>query len=334
MSFQSSRFSPSSRVAALPVLAAALAVSLPARVARADEPEPPAAGNAVDRPRDQGGESQRAIDRTWLYGDDARIPAPLTVIATSSLSYTSVGNSPTRISYPQPNVGDCVTAAGAEQPCYKSFGGNTAQPGAMMLVGGEMGLVPRLSLQGNVMVGLGGESGVPSPNVGATASLRFQVLPDSYKDLHLVLSGGYVREAWGGPMYNDDSGKWLPGSPNGDNGMFFQAAMSGDVGNLRVGGTVHGEHIFANGRDPLDVMVGLGASYRLTGTFRAGVEYVGQDLEETFGDQAEGGPRHFLGPIASLQLLQNRLTLVAGPSIGLSRISPEFVARAGASLGF
>ena len=37
------------------------------------------------------------------------------------------------------------------------------------------------------------------------------------------------------------------------------------------------------------------------GAFRAGVEYVGQDLEETFRDAAEGGARHFLGPIASVQ---------------------------------
>jgi hypothetical protein len=325
----------SSRVALL-LLAAPLSVPLAGGVARADEPQPSAQPQAVpDNLRDDHRESSRQIDRTWLYGDDARIPAPFTVVATSSLSYTSVGNSPTRISYPdQPNVGDCVTAAGAEQPCYKSFGGNTAQPGAMMLVGGEMGLFPRLSLQGNVMVGLAGESGVPSPNVGATASLRFQVLPDSLRNLHLVLSGGYVREAWGGPVHSDAGDKWLPGSPNGDNGMFVQAAMSGDIANLRLGGTVHGEHIFASGRDPVDVMVTLGATYRLVGSFRAGVEYVGQDLEETFADASEGGPRHFLGPIASLQLLHERLTLVAGPSIGLSRISPEFVARAGASLGF
>jgi hypothetical protein len=317
---------------ALLLLAAPLSIPLGERVARADDPHP--STPPPDNLRDDHPESSRQIDRTWLYGDDARIAAPFTVVATSSLSYTSVGNSPTRISYPEPNVGDCVTAAGAAQPCYKSFGGNTAQPGAMLLVGGEMGLLPRLSLQGNIMVGLAGESGVPSPNVGATASLRLQILPEASKNLHLVLSGGYVREAWGGPVHNDKSDMWLPGSPNGDNGMFVQAAMSADIANLRLAGTVHGEHVFASGRDPLDVMVALGATYRLLGSFRAGVEYVGQDLEETFADASEAGPRHFLGPIASVQLLQERLTLVAGPSIGLSRTSPEFVARAGASLAF
>jgi hypothetical protein len=328
------------RRAAFLLVASPLAVLAGGGVARADGPQveaaaiEPAPNSTVDHPTDDNADAKRAIDRTWVFADDARIPAPFQVTATSSLSYTSVGNSPTRISYPQPNVGSCVTATGSEQPCYKSFAGNTAQPGAMMLLGGEMGLLPRLSLQGNVMVGLGGESGVTSANVGGTAALRFQVLPDSSKNFHLVLSGGYVREAWGGPVYNDDAGRWLPGSPSGDNGMFFRVAASGDVGRLRLVGNLHGEHVFANGRDPLDVMVNLGASYRVAGNFRAGVEYVGQDLEETFGDSAEGGARHILGPIASVQLLNDRLTLVAGPAIGLSRLSPDFVGRVGASLGF
>jgi len=316
-------------------IASLLTVADASRVARADAPEPVVVdpNAAPDRPVEDAGDARYRIDRTWLYGDDARIPLPLTIVAASSLSYTNVGNSPTRVSYPQASVASCVSASGGSQPCYSSFAGNTAQPGGMMLVGGELGLFPRVSIQGNAMFGLGGAD-IPSPDVGATASLRFQVLPNSWRTLHLVASAGYIREAWGGPVYNDDTKTWLPGSPNGDNGMFFQVAMSGDVSNLRLAGTLHGEHIFADGRDPLDVMVDLGASYLLVGGFRAGVEYVGQDLEETFHPGAEGGARHFIGPIASLQLLRDRLTLVAGPSIGLSSLSPDFVARAGASFGF
>jgi hypothetical protein len=49
---------------------------------------------------------------------------------------------------------------------------------------------------------------------------------------------------------------------------------------------------------------------------------------------AEGGARHFLGPIASLQLWHDRVTIVGGPAIGLSSISPDFVARVAASVGF
>jgi hypothetical protein len=138
-------------------------------------------------------------------------------------------------------------------------------------------------------------------------------------------------------VYDDDTGKWNPGNPNGDNGMWFQAAMSGDIGRLRLVGNVHGEHIFAEGRDPLDVMVDLGATYRLVGGFRAGVEWVGQDLEETFSPGAEGGARMFVGPIASLQLFHDRLTIVGGPAIGASQASgeaPQFIGRIAASYGF
>lgn len=102
-------------------------------------------------------------------------------------------------------------------------------------------------------------------------------------------------------------------------------------------GNVHGEHIFADGRDPLDVMVDLGATYRVVGGFRAGFEWVGEDLEETFSPTAEGGARMFAGPVASLQLFRDRLTLVGGPGLGRSQASgqaPGFVARFAASYGF
>lgn len=154
---------------------------------RADEPEPLARPEvSVDRPvTERSSENERAaklrIDRTWLYGDDARIAPPLVAIATSSFSYTNVGNSPTRVSYPQPDVGACIGSSGGARPCYTGMSANTAQPGAMVLVGGELGLLPRISIQASVVAGLGAGADVPSPNVGATAAMRFQVLPDSWE---------------------------------------------------------------------------------------------------------------------------------------------------------
>jgi len=222
------------------------------------------------------------------------------------------------------------------QPCYSTFAGNTAQPGGTTIITGELGVLPRLSVLGSVMVGFGGSGGVPSADVGGTAGLRYQVLPSSFTHTHLVISGGYIREAYNPPVYDDDKNPaaWLPGQSGGVNAGYVQVAMSGDIGRLRLGGTFHGQHTFADGRDPLDIMVDLGASYRVAGTFRAGIEYVGQDLEETFSPAAEGGPRHFLGPVASLQLWHDRLTIVGGPSVGLSYISPDFVARVAASVAF
>jgi hypothetical protein len=298
---------------------ASLAATLLTSTARAEDP--------VDKPQPTDDPVRHAIDRTWLYTDDAHIAAPMTVTATTSLSYTSVGSSPSRV----------VTAfPGCASPCstYNSLAGNTALPGGMMQVGGELGLVPRLSVVAVGQVGVGGSDSVPSPNVGALAGLRFQVFPSTWQNLHLAVSGGYLREAWQGPAFNDDTKTWLPGSPSGDNGAWMQVSFSGDFHRVRLATTVHAEHVFSNGRDPVDVMVQAGASYRLAGPFRAGVEYVGQDIEETFSPAAEAGARHFVGPIASLQLLDNRFTVVAGPSVGLTAQSPALLGRVAAAYNF
>jgi hypothetical protein len=41
-----------------------------------------------------------------------------------------------------------------------------------------------------------------------------------------------------------------------------------------------------------------------------------------------------MGPIASIQLWNERVTLVGGPAVGLSALSPDFVARVAASIAF
>ena len=38
----------------------------------------------------------------------------------------------------------------------------------------------------------------------------------------------------------------------------------------RIATTFHGEHVFSEGRDPLDVMVDVGVSYRVVGGLRLG----------------------------------------------------------------
>jgi hypothetical protein len=266
--------------------------------------------------------AKTAIDRTWLYADDAHIAAPMTLIAMGSTSYTAVGAAPFRIG--------SVTVPTR----YTAFDSNTAQPGVMFTVGGELGLFSRVSVMAAGQLGLDGENGT---NGGAIVGVRVQAFPSRWTHAHLVFSAGYLRESWEGPVFDDDTGKWHPGNPNGDNGMWIRGAISGDVGRTRLVGNFHAEHVFADGRDPLDIMVDLGVTYRIVDGFRAGLEWVGQDLEETFSPGAEGGARMFGGPIASLQLFQDRLTLVGGPAIGLSQVqgnAPDFVARLGVSYGF
>lgn len=290
-----------------------MALFLGSLAARADD--------AVDQPSGRDDAAIHRIDRTWLYADDARVAAPMTVIGTTNFSFTQVGSSPSRIASPYPST-------------YNAFAANTALPGAMLGVGGELGLVPHLSVMATGQLGMGGDDGSPSPSAGAIAGLRWQMSPSSWRDARVVVSGGYLREAWAGPVYDDDTGKWLPGSPHGDNGAWIQGAFSADIHRLRLATTVHAEHIFWPGRDPLDVMAELGASVRVIDAFRLGVEYIGQDLEESFSPGAEGGARHFVGPTASLQLLDQRLSIVAGASAGLSWSSPDFLGRAGVSYSF
>jgi hypothetical protein len=299
-------------------LAVPLAALTLARSAAADsgagEPPPDATQSAPpEKPR---------IDRTWLYADDARVPEPGTVIAMTNVSYTSVGASPTRISSPYPSS------------WYNGFGANTAQPGGMVSVGAEAGLLPHVSIMAAGQMGFGGAEGTSSPDAGAVAALRFQLLPSSWKNVHLVASWGYLRLASVGPVYNDAADSWTPPVTGGANGTFGQIAFAADAGRVRMAATVHGEHVFSPGRDGVDVMVQVGASVRVIDRFRLGVEYVGQDLEEAFGAEAEGGARHFLGPTASVQVFQDRLSIVAGPSFGLSDLSPQLLGRVAVAYAF
>jgi hypothetical protein len=210
----------------------------------------------------------------------------------------------------------------------------------MFGIGGEIGLFSHVSIMTIVDISAGGEG--PSPSAGLVAGLRVSALHQRFQNSHLVLSAGYLREAWQGPQYDDDiatckptiQGCWAPGKPYGDSGAWIQASFSQDISRVRLAATVHGEHVFATGRDPLDIMVQAGTSVRIVGGFRLGAEYVGQDLEESIDPGAEGGARHFVGPTASLQLLRDRLSIVAGPSFGLSALSPKVLGRAGVAVGF
>jgi hypothetical protein len=122
--------------------------------------------------------------------------------------------------------------------------------------------------------------------------------------------GGWLRELGG-----DRDGAWL------------RLTVAQDIERLRLGATVHGEHVFATGRDPVDVLLLAGASYGLVGPLRAGLEYVGQDLEESWGDQAEGGARHLVGPELAVELLRRRLSISGGPAFGIGSQSPAFSGR-------
>jgi hypothetical protein len=217
--------------------------------------------------------------RPWLYLDDPTVPDPLRAVAFSRATYTKDA-SPTR-----------------------PFGANLARPGGVVEVGGEVGLLPKLSIAASVFGG-GDQIGL-----GGLAGLRFEPFQKVWRSTHAVVSGGWLHEQ------------------NGGDGGWLRVAVAQDIQRWRLGATVHGEHVFAQGRDPVDVMVMAGVSYAVAGPLRLGVEYVGQDLEESFVDQAEQGFRQFVGPQVALELLEKRLSVALGPAVGIGSQSPPFSGR-------
>jgi hypothetical protein len=219
-----------------------------------------------------GGSTATAVDRSWLYNDPARIAAPGRAVGLMRVTYG--GESPTR-----------------------AFSSNLATSGALLEIGGEVGLADRLSV---VAIGAQGDDGGGSGQTGAMLGLRWSVLPQALRNTQLVLSGGVLREL------------------QGSMGAWARASFGQDVGRVRIAAQLHGERLFASGRDAIDVIATAGATVRLLEAVRAGIEYVGQDLEGLFDDEeAEGGPRHLIGPVISAALFGQRLSVSAGPAVAL-----------------
>jgi hypothetical protein len=153
--------------------------------------------------------------------------------------------------------------------------------------------------------------------VGAAAGARWQ-LTNPKGPFRLTLAGVGFREV------------------EGSFGTYARLAASYDIDRLRIAANVHIERVFATGRDPVDVLMLAGMSYRVMNEMRLGVEYVGQDLEESFGDDegAEGGARHYLGPSLALNLMSDRLQLVAGVGMGLVAHASGTMGRIGTLMMF
>ena len=205
------------------------------------------------------------------------------------------------------------TYTGGTTGALRPFASNVARPGALVEAGGEVGVTPWLSLS---IVGT--NDGRPAAEVAASGFVAgLRVTPLGRGATGLSLSGGVLREL------------------GGSAGVWARASVSRELGRLQLAATVHGEHVVAQGRDGLDVMVMAGASYRMTGVLRAGVEYVAQDLEGAGmdGGDAEQGMRHFVGPTVALALHPG-LTLSGGPAFGLSHGSPSSLGRIALACAF
>lgn len=235
-----------------------------------------------------GGSTERFNDRSWLYNDSTRIPAPGRAVGMTRFTYGSGGPA-------------------------RAFAGNLGTTGALLELGGEVGLIDHVSA---IAIGAQGQDNSNSSRTGGMLGLRWSILPRSITATQLVMSGGFISELQG------NSGAW------------GRISLGHDLGLTRLALSVHGQRIFAAGRDSLDVMVSAGATMRLMEELRAGIEYVGQDLEGAFGTEAEGGARHILGPVLAAGLWDQRISLVGGPAIALGPGQPRALGRVGLSCQF
>ena len=198
----------------------------------------------------------------------------------------------------------------------RPFAANIGTPGAAVELGGELGLGAGFALQGTAIRGSSflDDTGA----TGGMLGLRFSVLPRNVAHWQIVLNGGYLHELSGG------------------NGAWGTLQAGFEAGILRTEVSVHVEHIFQTGRDPVDIMVTAGAAFRVVSFMSLGVEYLGQDLEAAFDDNsdAEGGARHLLGPTLAFTFFDDRLSIVAGPAVGLGATGVRAVGRLAVSFGF
>jgi hypothetical protein len=206
-------------------------------------------------------------------------------------------------------VGYAQVDRGAARP----FAADVAHAGAVFSASGEIGLARYASAY---VEGLLAGQGDGTP-VGAGAVIGANVFPLAGRiPFDAAISAGYLREL------------------GGDNGLWARVAVAGDIGRVRLSLTALGEHVFAEGRDGVDVLLTSGASVAIAPFFRAGAEYVVQDLEGAWDpEEADGGIRHFVGANAIL-LLARDVQVAAGPALGLSEASPRLLGRLAATYVF
>lgn len=186
--------------------------------------------------------------------------------------------------------------------------------GVLHMASAEFGIVEGLSLRAYGLLAQGGAD-VP---MAATAGgeLRARVLGRAGGPWQVALHAGVLRELSGAAAVQG------------------RAVVTGNVGRLRLTANLLVERSTRPRADDVDVIVSAGASFAMTSWLRAGVEYIGQDLEAAWDDEELEGARHLLGPTIAVRSERQGLQLVGGPAFGLSASSPSLVLRAGVQYAF
>jgi len=278
------------------LLAAAFALAIPATAAAQSAPSPEAAPPAAPPPHNPTSDTPEPPSTARPFAGVERpwLYSPDATAPPPGHVIASLG------------VGYGDLEKGAARP----FAANLAHAGAVFGANVEVGVLKFASVSGEGLLAGDGKS----VSAGGMLGVNAYPMPASIP-VKLAISAGYLREL------------------GGSDGVWGRVTLAGDIGPVRLTVLGLGSHIFAPGRDAFDLLVSAGASYRVIEVLSLGVEYVAQDLEDAWEEEeAEGGIRHFLSPMASLSL--GRVRLTAGPAFGLSQGSPRVLGRLQAGFSF
>ncbi len=242
-----------------------------------------------------GAMASAQTDRPFVYASDARTPQQLQTLATYRLTWGGAGNGALRP----------IGAAGL------------GAPGFMHEFGAEVGILDRLSARVYGVVSDTSSNGLGG-NVSGTVGgeLRGRLWSSADRRHHVTLSVGALREL------------------TGSLALQLRAAGTFRFGGLTLTGDVTLERSTRNAADRVDVIVVAGASYAVRPWLRAGVEYVGQDLEALWDPDEIEGARQMAGPTVAFVSERYGLQIALGPAFGLTPQSPTAVLRAGVQYAF
>jgi hypothetical protein len=132
----------------------------------------------------------------------------------------------------------------------------------------------------------------------------------------ILVSAGYLQE------FTGVQGAWV--------------RISGEARfeRLTVAANAHTERAFAARRDSADLLVTAGCYYDFDSAVRAGVEYVGQDLEGWFEPAEREGVRETVGPVLKVQDSSKKLAAAVGPSWGVAGSAGLLVTRVSIAFTF
>ncbi len=177
-------------------------------------------------------------------------------------------------------------------------------------LGLERGMSERLSLSvfGIFTYGIN-ENKIMADSFYAGGKYRFSeqgVLP-----VDMSVTFGYLQEPGGIPV------------------LQVGGVFSKDIEKLNLTTNLLFEKAFQKMRDEIDMFITAGMSFRFTEWLSSGIEYAGQDLEDLWEqEEAEGGARHIVGPVLSVNFIRHKTQFIITPAIAFSPQKDGFIMRA------